>query len=102
VSKFPITMRNNRGMRFTELPLLLPEPDMLTRGSSYPTGRRGESQESCANVGKTLTRDVTHLRHAFVTLFLAMASSFFNAKAPSNKTAPKHTVDPALQPWVEK
>lgn len=52
VSKYPITVRNNRDMRYTELPLLLPEPDMLTKGSSYLTGRRGESQESCANVGK--------------------------------------------------
>ncbi|KAF5330628.1 hypothetical protein D9619_006013 [Psilocybe cf. subviscida] len=31
-----------------------------------------------------------------------MASSFFTAKAPSNKTTQKQTVEPALQPWVEK
>ncbi|KAF8162913.1 P-loop containing nucleoside triphosphate hydrolase protein [Crassisporium funariophilum] len=31
-----------------------------------------------------------------------MASSFFAAKAPTDKTAPKHKADPALQPWVEK
>ncbi|KAF9036568.1 P-loop containing nucleoside triphosphate hydrolase protein [Panaeolus papilionaceus] len=31
-----------------------------------------------------------------------MASSFFTARAPSNKNTVKHVVDPALQPWVEK
>ncbi|PPQ75501.1 hypothetical protein CVT24_013358 [Panaeolus cyanescens] len=31
-----------------------------------------------------------------------MASSFFAARAPSNKNTVKHVVDPALQPWVEK
>ncbi|CAA7265401.1 unnamed protein product [Cyclocybe aegerita] len=31
-----------------------------------------------------------------------MASNFFSAKAPSNKNVVKHTVDPSLQPWVEK
>jgi len=29
-------------MRFSELPLLLPEPDMLTEGLLFAKGRRGE------------------------------------------------------------
>lgn len=61
----------------------------------------------------TTRRDHT-FRHAFVTLsfplfrlhctFTAMASNFFTSKAPSTKSfaTTKQTLEPALQPWVEK
>jgi hypothetical protein len=56
-------------------------------------------QGSLAWLVRNAQRVVTAGRHAFVT---AIIMSFFAPKNGNPKPTQKHSVDPALQPWVEK
>lgn len=103
-----------RAIQALDVPLVGVGADMLQRRAGLVLEderagqERGFRQAQNAVVGSEKRAVTTPICHAFVTVLdpslppPTMASSFFTAKAPSNKTTQKQTVEPALQPWVEK
>ena len=82
--------------------MLVSELDMIVRGA-FINGQEVEKRRALDNAKVTARgkakRDVTkRICHVCVTTM-----SFFTPKTGSTaESVPKHTVDPRLQPWVEK